>query len=176
MPDEPRAQLEAFRTATGHGVRVIGRGTLRESRVFQEYAWRCLDAAAKTPAAESGGDLTLDLSQCERLDSTFLGCLVNLHKHFNREGGVRFAVAAPPNVRRSLLAGCRLDRLLPIRDQAPEALGEESLLDDQEQVDAWDLGRHVMECHRRLAEQNCPGSEAFARVADQLEKELSEKR
>jgi anti-anti-sigma regulatory factor len=149
---------------------------MRESRVFQEYAWRCLDAAAQMPSVQREASLTLDLSQCERLDSTFLGCLVNLHKHFNGSGQVRFAVAAPPAVRRSLLGSCRLDRLLPVDDQAPAALGEESLLDAQEQVDSWDLGRHVMECHRRLAEQNCPGSDAFARVADQLEKELSEKR
>jgi anti-anti-sigma regulatory factor len=135
-----------------------------------------LEAADKKLTDERAADLTLDLSQCERLDSTFLGCLVNLHKHFNREGQVRFAVAAPPAVRRSLLGACRLDRLLHVCDQAPAALGEESLLDGQEQVDSWDLGRHVMECHRRLAEQNCPGSDAFARVADQLEKELSEKR
>lgn len=169
MPDDSPAHLEAFPTETGQVVRLIGRGTMRESRVFHSFASDCLSSSDSC----ASGDVTLDLSQCQRLDSTFLGCLVDLHKRFNREGTRRFAISAPIEVTRALLGGCRLDRLLPQLDQAPEARGLGTLLMAPETVEPRALGEHVMECHRRLAEQHCPGQKAFARVADDLEKELN---
>ncbi len=166
-------QVEAFRTDTGCLIRVVGRGSMRESRVCHDYARRCLEAAEDRPVGE-GPFFTIDLSECERLDSTFLGCLVDLHKRFNRGGDVRFTVVAPLEVARELLSVSRLDRLLPVRSEAPPTRGEGTSLVDHLPANAQQLGRHVMECHRRLAEQGGPTSEVFARIADQLEKELEE--
>jgi hypothetical protein len=175
MSEATNARLEAFPAATGEVIRVAGRATLRESRIFHEYARRRLDSA---PGGAGNEDpyLILDVSACERFDSTFLGCLVDLHKRFNRDGHTLFAVAGPASVRKELLGACRLDRLLPLREEAPTVLGAGTPLQSAAPVEARDLGIHVMECHRRLAEEGGPASEAFARVADQLEKELSGKR
>jgi hypothetical protein len=41
-------------------------------------------------------------------------------------------------------------------------------------VDQRDLSRHVMECHRVLAQADSPMSGAFAKIADQLERELAQ--
>ncbi|MBW3600979.1 MAG: STAS domain-containing protein [Planctomycetes bacterium] len=166
------AQLEVFRTAEGCLIRVVGRGTMRESRVFHDYARRCLEAVAEDGVDPREPLVVIDLSECERLDSTFLGCLVDLHKRFNRGGAAPFAVAAPPEVAAELLRCSRLDRLLPLCRETPTTAGDGAPLLTESAVDARDLGRHVMECHRRLAEQGGPMGEAFARVADQLEREL----
>ncbi len=145
---------------------------MRESRIFRDYARRWLELAVEREAAGRAESLALDLSACERLDSTFLGCLVDLHQHFNRPGRTRFVVVAPPAARKSLLGVSRLDRLLPILDEPPATHGEGVSLLEESEGNAHDLGVHVMECHRRLAEQGGPASEAFARVAEQLEREL----
>ena len=165
-------RLEAFTTGSGSVVRLVGRGTMLESRAFHRYASSCLEAA---PAEGDPGQpyLTLDLSACQRMDSTFLGCLVDLHKRFNRGGKRRFALAAPEAVRKELLGVCRLDRLLPVQDEAPPVPGKGKLLLSVPKPDPRELGEHVLECHLRLAEQDCPGKEAFASVAQQLGKELA---
>jgi anti-anti-sigma regulatory factor len=165
MSADSPAQLEAFPSADGHVVRLLGRGTMRESRVFHDFARQCL-------TTDDVSVLTLDLSQCQRLDSTFMGCLVDLHKRFNQDARHRFIVSAPPDVARELLGVCRLDRLLPVRDQTPRVTGDGLLLPILP-LEPRMLGEHVMDCHRRLVEQNCPGQKAFARVANDLEKELS---
>jgi hypothetical protein len=42
-------------------------------------------------------------------------------------------------------------------------------------VDEFQMGRHVMECHRLLADLGGPHAAAFAAVANQLEQELVSK-
>jgi anti-anti-sigma regulatory factor len=142
---------------------------MRESRVFHAYARRCLEAGRGESC------LTLDLSECDRLDSTFLGALVDLHKRYNAGGRQRFAVAGPSEVRREILGVSRLDQLVPVCDAAPESHCEATELTADTPADPRELGAHVMECHRVLAEQGGPSSEAFARVAEQLERELSQR-
>ena len=150
-------------TEGGHRVRVVGKGTMRESPAVREFAAQALDAGA--------GSLVLDLSACDYLDSTFLGCLVVLHKHYGREVPPRFAVSAPSEPCRRLMAMNKLDAFLAIIDPGPPLLGEEIPLPAPESCSV-DLGRHIMECHRRLAEAGGPNEDAFRRIADQLDREL----
>lgn len=156
--------VKVGRTATGVSVRVEGRGTLREGPAVHEFAVRTLDSDPCT--------LTMDLSACDYLDSTFLGGLVDLYKRFGSHQAPRFAVVAPPEVARRLLSPTRLDGLVRVADGAPEVLGEfvEFLASAP---GLYDLGRHVMECHRRLAEVDGPRQASFQRIADQIERELA---
>src|SRR5262249_2450828 len=65
------AVLKAGRTATGYLIRVEGHGTLRESDALQRFVRERLGDA---------DTLAVDLADCVCLDSTFLGCLLGLHK------------------------------------------------------------------------------------------------
>jgi anti-anti-sigma regulatory factor len=176
MASELSTRLEAFTTKSGHVVRLTGRGSMLESRVFHRYSAGCLEAAPQDADRSGEPYLTLDLSACPRLDSTFLGCLVDLHKRFNRGANRLFALAAPPPVRKELLGACRLDRLLPVLDEAPIVSDEGRVLFPAATPAPRELGEHVMECHLRLVEQDCPGKKEFASVAERLEKELAGQR
>jgi anti-anti-sigma regulatory factor len=170
-------------TDRGCCVRVEGRGTMQESPAVQEFVERTLEAgAAANGGAAPAGAVTVDLSQCEYLDSTFLGCLLRLYQKHNREaarggsGAVPagpFAVAAPPERVAKLFGPTRLDRLLRAQPQPPGVVGEwVPLRIDRAALAKSDLTRHVLECHRRLAEVEGPQQAAFRRISEQLEKEM----
>src|SRR5687768_10917844 len=113
------SQLKVGRTGAGYCVRVEGRGTMRESPAVEEFVARSM-----------GGDpvtVVVDLTACDYLDSTFLGCLLGLHKRFGKRAGPsaadpgptpgpRFAIAADPERRRKLLGPTRLDLVLKSTD------------------------------------------------------------
>jgi anti-anti-sigma factor len=164
---EHRSTLRLGRTASGYLVRVEGKGTMRESPSLQEFVERCLDQT------ESSADFVVDLAGCEYLDSTFLGCLTTLHRRYNRSHPHRFLIAAPAEQCQKLLAPSCLNRFLDILDQSPDPLTE--MLETQaREFTSETLGRHVMECHRRLAELGGPREKEFRSIADRLALELGE--
>src|SRR5689334_5995318 len=58
--------VKVGRTTSGYRLRVEGTGTMRESPAVGEFAERSLRDGTST--------LVVDLSACDYLDSTFLGC------------------------------------------------------------------------------------------------------
>jgi len=146
-------------------VRVDGRGTLRESPAIQEFARYFLEQA------EISEVFVIDLAGCDYLDSTFLGFLVWLHGRYNRTQPHRFLVAASDDQCQRLLAPSRLNQLLNITEQSPDLVVEPLEFRGHE-LASRDLGRHVMECHRQLAEQEGPQQSAFRAIADRLAGEL----
>jgi anti-anti-sigma factor len=159
--------LRVGRTASGFLVQVEGRGTLSESPALQEFAIQSLDG----PSGPS--TVVVDLSHCDYLDSTFLGCLVSLHHKFNRKSPHRFQVAASSDKRQKLLAPTHLHHVLDLTDVSPEPISD-VLEVSRPVVPGADLGRHVMECHRRLAELGGSRASSFRSIADQLARELGE--
>ena len=157
------ASLSIGRWNEGYVVRVCGRGTMRESRVLQE--------CARTLGLEGAVALVVDLANCDYLDSTFLGCLVSFQRRVGRESD-RVAVYAPPEAEKRLLHALQLHRFFRLIDALPETIGSCELLEMQS-CDSVELGRHVMDCHRRLAELGGAQQEVFNRIADQLAQELS---
>ena len=158
------SKMRVGRTAKGYLVQVEGRGTMRESRTLHDFAIGIISDQQCT--------LVVDLASCEYLDSTFLGCLVNLYKNFGRREANRFYVVANEDRSMSLLAPTRLHTVLPILDSPPLLIAECFALQPVE-TERDDLGQHIMECHRRLAEIGGPNQEVFNRIADQLEAELN---
>ena len=158
------SSLKLGRTEFGHVVRIEGRGTLRESRVFHEFATHCL---GNGPCA-----LTADLSSCEYLDSTFLGCLLDLNRRYAAND--RFSIAASSQRRQQLLGPTRLDKILNIKDDVPAVIGPYVPV-PKAAFDARDLGYHVLECHRQLAQIEGPGQAVFANLVKQLARELEAK-
>ena len=103
------------RSADGYVIRVDGRGTVRESPALRELGTSCLDG-------DVDARLTVDLSQCEFLDSTFLGCLVALQKLGTGVGQERFVIAAPVERRKALLSATVFDQFFNQTDVLPSPL------------------------------------------------------
>jgi anti-anti-sigma regulatory factor len=165
--DAPGSVLRVGRTASGFLVQVEGRGTLQESPALQEFAVQSMDS----PIGPS--TVVVDLSQCDYVDSTFVGCLLNLNRRFNQALPHRFQVAAPQDKCQKLLAPNHLHKLLDVTEACPEPIT--AVLEmSRPTLLARDLGRHIMECHRRLAELGGAQAAAFRSIADQLARELSE--
>lgn len=152
--------LQIAATDKGCILRVVGRGTMNESLVADEMAMRTLNGA-------SASEVIFDLSACEYLDSTFLGCLVHLRKHFPD----RFRVAAPPPVRKKLLGPLRLDLLIPSIDLAPEIRGQWVSVAIPSN-DKRELLSHVMHSHEQLAQCGTPMQAIFEKIAAQMAEEL----
>ena len=96
--------LKVAGTPDGCCIRIEGRGTMRESHSAAQFAARALAAPAAT--------VVVDLSACEYLDSTFLGCLVEMHRHGGKSVPPRFVVSAPSEKVRKLLSPTRLDMVI----------------------------------------------------------------
>jgi len=157
------ATLRVGCTSSGYRVRVEGRGTLRESPAVRAFARRVLDG-------EPGG-LVIDLEACDYLDSTFLGCLADLRKRYGVGHPPRFFLAASPEVRRRLLAPNHLDAFFQFVEVCPDVVGDDQVLPPL-QLERDELGHHLLECHRRLAEHEGPNQADMKDVADRLAREL----
>jgi anti-anti-sigma regulatory factor len=169
MSHNGTSAIHVAQGSAGFLVRVEGWGTMRESPLLQEFAWECLDGNASP--------LVVDLSACEYLDSTFLGCLVGLHRHFGRGSSPRFVVAAGPQQRQRLLAPLQLHRVLKLIDEAPQPSGDWLALCTGRGPPASDpkqLGQHLLECHRRLAELGGTNEVVFSPIVEQLARDLRE--
>ena len=161
--------LMVARTDEGYCLRVEGAGTMRESRAAEEFISRCV--------CDGGQPVAIDLSACRYLDSTFLGCLVALHRRFNRgalPAGVGVSVAAPSATCRRAFETARMDTLLAIHDELPVVTGTWVRLPAPalEDTGKEELARHIIECHRQLADLGGPSQAAFRRIADAFEREL----
>ena len=144
------SMLRGGRTASGVLVHVEGHGTLNESPALREFAVQSLQAQL------GPSTVVVDLSRCDYLDSTFLGCLASLHRKYNPTVPHRFLVAASHDKSQRLLGPTHLDQLLDVKDVCPELIGGTVDLTGPILSTA-DLGRHVMQCHRLLAELGDPG-------------------
>jgi anti-anti-sigma regulatory factor len=130
------------RIANGMVIRVVGRGTMHES-----YAFR----AVVESNLENGG-VVFDATQCEYLDSTFLGCLISIRKACEQSANGEFIIAASASTRIKLFSTSCLDQYFDFVDACPEPIHALALI-DVEALDRETLGRHVMGCHERLAER-----------------------
>ena len=154
------------RTERGFLIRIVGRGTFRESPTFRETVVQCLQ---RHPEAQ----VVVDLAECQYLDSTFLGALIWLHKYAGERSPDRLQFHADSSKARQLLSMCVLDRVLNITDRCPQPMGE-SVQIELLSLDREDLGRHIEQSHRKLAELGGQHESTFAGIANRLRKELDE--
>ena len=159
-----QSELLIGSTDEGAVVRVVGRGTMQESLAFQAAVKACFQSSARL--------VVFDATECEYLDSTFLGCLIGLQKASERCGS-RFAIAASPSKRIQLFSTSSLDHYFEFVEIAPESLEILAPI-DIERLQPATLGRHVAGCHQELADRGGRDSEAFQSIADRLKKELGE--
>jgi anti-anti-sigma regulatory factor len=154
-------ELQLGPTSGGTLVRLVGRGTMCESPVFRDTVERLFER----------GFVVLDASDCNYLDSTFLGCLIGLKKAGECAGQSRLLVAASPDTRIKLFCTSSLHRYFDFVDVLPELTGPIETIDltDSRRDE---LGPHIMTCHERLAEMGGKEAPAFRAIADRLAREL----
>lgn len=135
------------------------------SPAAMEFLTQALEAGASTAV--------IDLTRCEYLDSTFLGCLLTLHQQFNKGGAKRLRIAADAAKAKSLMGPSRLDRLLPLVAECPASVGERVPVASDEPMEKTAMAQHIMNCHRKLAEIEGPEQRKFAMIAEHMAKELA---
>lgn len=163
----PAVEVKIGRSAEAFLVRPLKEATLRASAAIHDFIERTLGGTQSV--------VILDLSQCDHLDSTFLGCMLDLFRQFGQAQPSRFKIAAPATRARAILATNRLDRVLEILPDCPPPAGSWTDLPIPEGGGGVS-GRHVLECHRRLLELGGPNQAAFQAVVDQLAREVGETR
>jgi anti-anti-sigma regulatory factor len=151
------------RFSEGLIVRIVGRGTIQESLAFRATVEPGLDASA----------IVFDATQCEYVDSTFLGFLVWMKKDCEQSGQRRFVIAASEATRVKLFTASSLAGYFDFVDACPKPLGRFMKI-DAKTLDAESLGRHVLRCHELLADMGGRQAPAFRAAADRLAKELGE--
>jgi anti-anti-sigma regulatory factor len=140
---------------------------MNESRV-------AADVAARTLNSGSGTTVVFDLSGCEYLDSTFLGNILDLYKSYGRSTPPRCVVAADAGRRQQLMHAVRIDKLIQSVDTAPTIRGNWVLLDTSS-PDRFEMMRHMMHAHRALADIQGPMQGTFAKIAEQIDKDLKKR-
>lgn len=155
-------QITVASTQVGYLVSIHGQGTVRESPIFKEFALRLFEVDVQ---------VVVDLNRCDYLDSTFLGCLLILQKR-SQEQDAGFAIFAAQEKRQQLLHPCRLDLVLNFTEEFPQAEGDSVHL-PLEGADPSNLGPHLLETHRQLAELNGPAAATFQQIVTRLEQELN---
>lgn len=143
-------------------IRLLGRGTMQQSPAFRKAAEVALDSA----------DLVCDLVECEYLDSTFLGCLIGVRKLAEQRGRT-FTIVADLAARAQLFSTSSLDKYFDFTDTSPTTYGEWISV-ATETLDVEALGRHILICHKRLADRGGAEGEAFRRVCDRLSTEIEQ--
>jgi anti-anti-sigma regulatory factor len=156
----PSTALKFARTDAGYCLRIEGKGTMVQSRPAETFIGEAL--------AIGESIVVLDLSGCTYLDSTFLGCLLGLNRRF---GAQRLRISAPTELTRKLFGPTRLDMVLHVTTDLPDPIGEFVEI-TSDAKDSTDMARHIMECHRRLADIPGPQQVAFAAIAQQMAREL----
>jgi anti-anti-sigma factor len=155
--------LKFGRIEAGYRLCVERRGTMQESRPAEAFVNEAL--------SREGVSVVIDLSECDYLDSTFLGCLLGLHRQY---GTSRLRIAAPSDRTKKLFGPTKLDTALRVTAEVPPVIGEYVAI-APEAMNSKDMARHIMECHRRLAEIPGPQQNAFAAIAQQMERELQQR-
>ena len=162
------SKFRVCRTDCGYLVQVEGRGTVKLSPLLSQFVIQSIEMAPKWKPTS----VAVDLSSCDYLDSTFLGCLLSLNRRFNRAGDSRFLVVATAETRRLLLEPSNMDRVIAISETCPASVSDPVELTSPALLNA-DLGQHVLECHRLLAEHDGPNKAAYRSIASQLDAEFA---
>jgi anti-anti-sigma factor len=156
-------RLSVGPTRNGILIRVDGRGTAVASPTFERLV--------KDALQRDHDSIGVDLTECEYLDSTFLGCLVTMHRKSRDVQGDPFVIVAPAAARRRLFHTARLDKVLRFVDQGEPLVGQ-TVDVEISSAERDEFGRHVANTHRALASLGGTEADKFEQIADSIEREL----
>ena len=166
MSTAQKSALKVGPTDQGCCIRVEGAGTVRQSQA-------AANMAAQTLGGSSDAVVVIDLSECDYLDSTFIGCLLELHRLWGTAKPPRCVLAGSSQKVKQLVTVRGADRVLSASAiDAPPAVRGDWVVLAHDNASRAELMRHVMECHRALAQLDTPMKKAFAKIADGIERDL----
>jgi anti-anti-sigma regulatory factor len=158
-----RCELRVARTGTGFVVRVQGSGTSANSPTLADFVTGCFQQQPDACVA-------VDLLGCGYLDSTFLGCLLNLQRAGSE---TRFQVVADGAARDRLLTATQLDSYLTLVSEAPNSVSTFRTI-DAKSLSQREQGKHIMESHLALSEVPSDAASTFGQIAARLKIELEQ--
>lgn len=148
--------LVAVERGTAH-IRILGRGTLKMGPAFREF----LSAAEGQEIAAAA----VDLSECETLDSTFLGILAGLAMRLRRRGGaVRVAGLSPKTL--GLFRTLGLDQLVIASDEGAGAGPSRSLVALDRAAATRQADETILEAHEDLVAASADNLPRFRDVIE----------
>ena len=147
-------------------VRISGRANCLSSVPFKQVINRLIERGRRA--------FTLDLSDCQLMDSTFLGVLVGLNRTLGQAGPAGgFSLYQPTEPVRVLLDNLGILELFDTTD----SLGQAEAAEPVEQVaalDKTDLTRTSLEAHQTLIDANPENAVKFKEVTRFLEEDLKQ--
>ncbi|MFQ3168962.1 MAG: anti-anti-sigma factor [Limisphaerales bacterium] len=147
-------------------VRITGRANCLSSVPFKRVVNGLIQRGRQT--------FTLDLSDCQLMDSTFLGVLVGLNRTLSQAGpGGGFSLYKPTESVRVLLDNLGILELF----KTAESLGQVEAAEpaeDAEAADKTELTRTSLEAHKTLIEANPKNEAKFKEVTRFLEEDLKQ--
>lgn len=156
-------RMQVARAADQVVIRIVGRATMQESPALRKTADMSLDAH----------HLVWDMSECEYLDSTMLGCLIGVRKEAERLKR-QMLIVADRSRQVKLFTTSSLDQYFDFIDECPQVTTDWIDI-EREGIDTDALSRHVLVCHERLADRGGADGETFKRVVDRLSTEIEQK-
>jgi len=145
-------------------IRIVGKGTFQNSHPIKQWAIEKIESGCR--------HIFIDLSECNSMDSTFMGIVTGLSirmKGLGREP-VTLANISPHNIR--LLETLGLNKYLNLKEKydIDNSLPWEKL--PIEPLDKMAITRHMLEAHEKLIETGGVAGEQFKNVHKLLKEDL----
>ena len=154
------AEILVARTSSTFKLKIIGRATFEVGPTLRQLVQDIEEAPDKT-------EVTIDLTECTGMDSTFMGILAMLALQL-RKNNITITVVNPGN-NKALLNGLGLKKLFNYVEQ--ESTGE-NWKKTGSNPPLHDKAETVLEAHKVLMEADEGNVQKFHTVVDMMEKEL----
>lgn len=162
MPD---AEILVARSGSIAQARIIGRATFKVSQEFREFGLRAWASGVQ--------QLVLDFSQCQIMDSTFMGVLAMLAIESRGRGTILLVNASPAN--RALLDGLGVSRLLRFAAQpVPQVTWESLCRAAAGTAEMGSVAGTVLDAHQTLMDVDPANVPKFRAVVDMLRQDLDQ--
>ena len=119
--------------------------------------------------------ISIDLSNTDYMDSTFMGLLVGLDKELFKKFKIHLEILNPNDISIKLMKNMGLDKYLKIFNKnLPENI-EFSIFDENYVVSEIDKSKIILDAHKNLSSLNEENEKKFKFLQDVLEKQINEK-
>ncbi len=145
-------------------VRAVGHITARLCPALKE---KVCARMSSDPALRA---VRVDLSQCEYMDSTFLGLLVTIRKGLRALPGAELTLHAPNETCRDLLKGIGIMQLVKVTDDVPEFPSLLATTAPSDEIKP----EFVLDVHEELMELSEENRRRFATLHAVLKKKIEE--
>lgn len=174
-PDGVADRLLVMRQSNHAIIRLVGRGSFKNSGVLKDFALHALDAGDSS--------ILIDLGACAGMDSTFMGVIAGLAMRLKKAPGGQVTLANVSDRLAGLLSTLGLDlivRVIPVGQRDPELSG---LLNHDEGLKAISpaatpgeqTAALMLEAHEDLVKASPANLPKFKNVLDFLREDVARK-